>query len=412
MEESSPAGRSTRRLSRISVSEKIHIIQLVPAFGAEPPLGGVERFAAELCLALDKKKYTVMACAFRSFQRPSTEQVIRDLRSAGCEVYTGVEWDERRYYYSLWKGYQQLKTLLKNKPIDIIHSHSPRNDFAGMLLSRQRQVGLVRTTAVPNEWPNPLLDLLVYHLAVPLFFQAEVGVNQILVDNLDKRPAARLLKRRAHMINNAVNLERFQGPKIDKTAKKVSLGLPPGAIVVGSVGRLAEQKGFSYFICAAQQVLAQVKAEVTFVLVGSGELEEPLRKLCCDLGIERRFVFTGRRADIEEVLQTFDLFVSSSLWEGLPTVIMESIASGVPVIATAIPGSKELIKDGASGWLVPAGDPTALAQAILAALRDPALAQAYSQKAINVLQEVDIRRVAAQYDVLYDQLLAKRGNRG
>ncbi|MEI2420369.1 glycosyltransferase, partial [Arthrospira platensis SPKY2] len=112
--------------------------------------------------------------------------------------------------------------------------------------------------------------------------------------------------------------------------------------MVGSIGRLSAQKGYEYFVRAAAQV-ARSAPNAHFVLVGSGEFDAALRRLVNEHELQERFHLLGARADVEELLFCMDLFVSSSLWEGLPTVILEAMAAGIPVLATSVSGTAEVV---------------------------------------------------------------------
>jgi glycosyltransferase involved in cell wall biosynthesis len=100
-----------------------------------------------------------------------------------------------------------------------------------------------------------------------------------------------------------------------------------------------------------------------------------------------------------------DLFVSSSLWEGLPTVIMESLAAGTPVVATAIPGTQDLISPRVNGWLADAGDSQDLAKQILLALNDPVKRKKFSAAGQQTVQEFSISSVAEKHARLYRELI-------
>jgi glycosyltransferase involved in cell wall biosynthesis len=228
-----------------------------------------------------------------------------------------------------------------------------------------------------------------------------------IVETLNRRPMARLLQKNALCIHNAVNLERFSNIKIDPAAKRAELGLPVDVPLIGTVGRLTRQKGYSFLIDAAARVLADIP-EAHFLIVGDGEDAPQLRSQAARLGIADHVLFTGPRPDVEELLSTFTLFVSSSLWEGLPTVIMESMAAGVPVVATGIPGTRELAVDNAIGWLVPPGNEQSLGTAILAALRDPVQQKVCITNARRIVQSFSIRSVADVYAKLYEDITSKR----
>ncbi|MEZ4637263.1 MAG: glycosyltransferase [Caldilineaceae bacterium] len=137
------------------------------------------------------------------------------------------------------------------------------------------------------------------------------------------------------------------------SALKRALGIAPDAPVIGSVGRFSEQKGYRYFLEAAA-LLARDLPQARFVLVGSGETESALKTQADALNLGEKIIFTGARDDVETLLPIMDVFVSSSLWEGLPTVILEAMLAETPVVATAVAGTTELVEDGVTGALVPA----------------------------------------------------------
>jgi glycosyltransferase involved in cell wall biosynthesis len=144
------------------------------------------------------------------------------------------------------------------------------------------------------------------------------------------------------------------------------------------------------------------------LLVGHGPLWDVLRAQAAALGIADSTLFTGARSDVADLYQVMDLFVLSSLWEGLPTVVIESMAGHVPVVATDISGTRELIEPGRTGWLVPPDDSQALASAIQAALADPlARANCVAAAAEEVVPRFRFERVLASYEQLYTELLGQ-----
>ncbi|BAL98642.1 putative glycosyltransferase [Caldilinea aerophila DSM 14535 = NBRC 104270] len=145
------------------------------------------------------------------------------------------------------------------------------------------------------------------------------------------------------------------------------------------------------------------------MLVGGGEEEGALKRLAEALGIQTHVIFAGPQDHVEQFLAIMDVFVSSSLWEGLPTVILEAIMSGVPVVATAVAGTVEVVKHGETGFLVEPGDPRALALAILAMLSQPPT-PAMRQRAQNSVKATfSIASVAIQAEQLYIRLLKQKG---
>jgi glycosyltransferase involved in cell wall biosynthesis len=390
-----------------AMTRPLRVLILVSSFAIEGPLGGVARFAVELSRAFDPTQVTPILGALWDYQTEFDRRWLHQLRAEGFEAIVGADWEEASPYRSCAAALRGLKHQLPDQ-VDIIHSHGEFNDLAALVLRRRvRAHVLVRTVHNEIEWAKrPWFGRLFPGLLYPLTFDAELGVAQRVVENLDRRPLARLRGRRGVRVYNALNFARFNGRKVDRAAKRQSLGIPADALVIGSVGRLVPQKGYSHLIEAAQQVVAQ-QANVYFLLIGTGRLAEELQHQAQRAGLGARFQFTGSRTDVEELYGIMDLFVSSSLWEGLPTVVMESMAAGVPVVATQVAGNTELIDHGQTGWLVPPGDSGALAAGILHLLQQPAQAQQMAVAAgVAARDRFSITAVAAQQAEIYRQLLS------
>ena len=170
-------------------------------------------------------------------------------------------------------------------------------------------------------------------------------------------------------IHNGVDCEKFQ--KVDAAATgalRNSLGIPENHLVLTSVGRLHAQKDFSLLIRAFADVYRNHR-NVHLVIVGEGELRQELEELAAGLGVGSVTHFTGQRKDIPEILAASDIYVNSSLYEGLPFTILEAMAAGLPVIASCIDGNKEVLKDG-NGLLFPPGGQEQLAEGVTTLIRN------------------------------------------
>lgn len=190
-------------------------------------------------------------------------------------------------------------------------------------------------------------------------------------------------------------------------ALRRELGLPADRPVVGTLARLAPQKGVEYLLRAAA-ALGEDGRPVTLVIAGDGPLKAPLENTARTLGVDARFL--GRRPDVAALLGLFDVFVLPSVTEGLPLVVLEAMAVGCPVVATRVGGVPEALEDGRTGRLVPSADPVALAQGVEAALRDRAGTQTMAAAAAERVRrlfshEQMVRRTLA----VYRDALAARG---
>jgi glycosyltransferase involved in cell wall biosynthesis len=203
------------------------------------------------------------------------------------------------------------------------------------------------------------------------------------------------------LIPNGVCIDASYDP-INHAMLRASLGLVPERRLIGSVGRLTHQKGFDLLIDALARL---PEGEVDLLIVGTGELESRLRDQASTLGVARRVHFAGYRRDVPLLLRMLDLYVHPARFEGMPNALLEAMAAGCPIVASAVDGNRELIEDGVHGWLVAPGDASALAAAMQSALGEPAEARRRGSAAQ--------RRAAAQFSCeamveAWEQVLSAR----
>ena len=189
-----------------------------------------------------------------------------------------------------------------------------------------------------------------------------------------------------------------------------SLAILSSHKIITQIGRLSVQKGTRYFLEAAKMVLEE-RPETTFLLVGEGPLAEEMRLYAETLGISPQVRFLGWRDDVPAILAATDICVLASLWEGLPYTLLEAMAARKPVVATDTDGSREVVEEGRTGFLVPPGDVPALAEKILVLLGDGELRREMGKEGRERLEkhflvEVMIEKVEEVYDELISKKLA------
>jgi glycosyltransferase involved in cell wall biosynthesis len=186
------------------------------------------------------------------------------------------------------------------------------------------------------------------------------------------------------------------------------LKLDADAKLIGLVARLEPVKGHRYFIEAASRIAA-AEPKAHFLLVGDGALRREIEEHAARLGVGDRTHLLGARSDAALIAAGFDVAVLASLHEGLPNAVMEAMAAGAPVVATAVGGTTELVIDGATGFLAPPADAGGLAQRILDALRDPASsARMAEQGRRRVLSQFSMRRMIESVERLYEEISMPR----
>jgi glycosyltransferase involved in cell wall biosynthesis len=200
---------------------------------------------------------------------------------------------------------------------------------------------------------------------------------------------------RIRVIYNGIDSERFH-PGERNGARD------PGLIV--GIGRLVEQKNHALFLKAAAR-LAQDLNTARFVIVGDGPLRPALEMQARSLGIADRVTFTGERRDVEAVLRSASLFWLTSRWEGMPNVVLEAMASGVPAIATDVGGTRELIRSGVDGFVVPEGDIESFVARSRELLRDEARWRQFAAAARARAEDSCSARMVAAMSQLYEETL-------
>jgi glycosyltransferase involved in cell wall biosynthesis len=179
---------------------------------------------------------------------------------------------------------------------------------------------------------------------------------------------------RVRVVGNAADVELLPAA-VDRDSMRSELGFEPRDHVMTMVGTFKRQKGHEHLVVAAAAIASRC-SRVQFLLVGDGELRSDIERRVAAAGLQERFRFLGTRRDVPEILAASDSFVLPSLWEGLPVALVEAMASGLPVIATDVSGTRQVMVKGRTGWLVPPGDAGCLADAMLELLANPMRAHA------------------------------------
>lgn len=185
-------------------------------------------------------------------------------------------------------------------------------------------------------------------------------------------------------------------------------GIPEGAKVIGTIASFVSRKGHSYLIEAISILKKNKIDNFRVVLVGEGPIKTEIQNQVELFGLKDMITFTGYRPDTPEITQIFDLFVYPSTWEGVPYSILEAMAGGKPVIATAVGGIPEVVIDGQTGIIVPPADPSALAQAIGKLLLNPELLQETGKAGLSRYEEdYTLEKMLEQHEILYGQCISE-----
>jgi len=203
-----------------------------------------------------------------------------------------------------------------------------------------------------------------------------------------------------------LDLEPFQAAKQNCRGRfRTNLGIPADSLLVGFVGRLTAVKNPSLFVDVARHVVQQYP-QARFVFVGDGELRPALEEQVEAMGLAQHVIFAGWQMDMPAVYADVDLLALTSLNEGTPVTVIEALASGTPVVATAVGGVPDVVINQKTGMLVPPGDAPEMARAILELLHAPEQAEALARAGqADVLERFDLTRLAGDMESLYLGLL-------
>jgi glycosyltransferase involved in cell wall biosynthesis len=293
----------------------------------------------------------------------------------------------------------RLSRVLKRLRPDVVHAHDPHAvAMAATALS----------IAAPRPRP-PLvasrrIEFRIAHNSFSRWKYSQVdcflAISRAVADRLvgDGIP-----RRRVVVVNEGVDVERIV--RMPAGNVHAALYLPTHAPVVGNVGALVEQKGQHHLIEAAALVVREVP-DARFVILGEGELRPALEEQIKRRHLERHVFLAGFRADVIELTKAFDVFVVSSLHEGMCTALVDAMAAGRAAVGTSVGGVPEVLADGKTGLLVPPRDHAAMARGIVTLLKDEALRSRMGAAAVERARaRFTVERMVSETEAVYERLV-------
>lgn len=271
-----------------------------------------------------------------------------------------------------WKAFRELKRLFKEEKVNIVHTHSSKAGILGRWAAKSAGVPVIIHTFHGfgfHDYQNFFVKRFFIFLE-----QITAKITDKLVavseENVKKGLRYKIGKKEQYtVIHSGIKFEAFLDVNVDIEGKKKELGIDINSRVVGMIACFKPQKAPLDFVKMAEIVTREIP-DVQFLLVGDGVLRPKLEGLIKEKSLKNKVILTGWRNDVPEIINVFDIFVLTSLWEGLPRVIPEALISGKPVVATAVDGSKEIIEDGENGFLVPPRDVKAMAEKVIFLLKN------------------------------------------
>lgn len=354
-------------------------------------VGGAERIAVAIAKGLNKTKFDPTFCCFKG------GVLEKELRDHGIPVFNLNK--SRGFDLSVLT---KLLKIIKEKKIDIIHTHSFSPNFWGRLAGIIARVPVIISTehsiATVKTRFQKKVDKILVRFSTKIISVSERVKRSLLEEE-------NILPDKILTIYNGIDPMK---PSYDKEAiskKCEGLGIDLNKKIIVSIGRLEPPKGYEFLLESAKIVKREF-SPVQFVIVGDGSLKHKLEKLTDDLKLKDTVIFLGHRNDIADILSISDIAVLPSVREGFSVSLLEFMSLGKPIIATDVGGNKEAVINGESGIIVPPRDPIALAEWVLKLIKENKTSEDIGMKARerfneNFTVETMIQKIEKLYDTLY-----------
>ncbi len=372
----------------------VAVLHVCDKFGvAGSSIHGVSRLFAWWFPRYDPSRFAVSLCGLKGVE-PATER----LAEQGIRVHHlgRGKFDPRVV--------TDLVSLVRQRDARILHVHGYAASDFGRLAARATGAALVLHEHFADP-KMPAYQAVADRILAPLVDRAIAvsgSTRDFLVRERFVRPS------RVRLIWNGAPLGEFAPVARERAhAVRAELGLPEHALVVGTIGRLNTQKGHTYLLKAAPAVVA-ARPDVRFLVVGDGDLLEPLRQQAREAGLAERVHFAGHRTDVADLLGAIDVLAIPSLYEGTPLALFEAMAAGKAIVSSAVDGCAEVLEQGRTALLVPPADPHALATALIDLLGDSSRRSGLAEAARVESRQYDVAQCVAQMQALYDEVLSER----
>jgi len=367
---------------------RIRILHLITEL--EP--AGAENLLLNMCRELDKEKFNIVVGYIFG---PGT--LANQIRRTGVKV---VDLTHRGKIDPLLLF--KLFFLIRKERIQIVHTHLVHASIVGRIAAKLAGVKSIVTTRHYGYYhkEKSLINWIERKTAV--FNSNFIAISKAVKEYMNNREKYKPEK--ITVIYNAVDLSLFD------SEAPVIISRNKDDFLIGSVGRLHPSKGYDTLLKSMPQVIKEFPS-VKLIIIGDGIQKEYLERLCSDLGISQQVIFLGRKtpAEVSGFLKNIDLFVLASNWEGFGLALIEAMSAGKPVVAAKVGGIPEIVEDGECGFLVPPGQPRALAEKINYLLQNKKLSVEMGKKGRKRAEVLfSLERMTAELEHLYQGLFKSK----
>ena len=301
---------------------------------------------------------------------------------------------------------------LKSLSTIIVHTHSSKAGILGRWAARLAGINLIIHSIHGfsfNDYQPSFLRAFYMFLerVTSLITKRFIAVSKA---NIEKGINKRIFsKDKAVLIRSGIDIKEFQKAGFNRKEERGKLGFDAEIPLVAMVACFKPQKSPLDFVRVAKIVSDEIN-EVLFLLVGDGVLRSEIEEQIKKFKIDDKIILLGWRDEIPEIMNCIDILVLTSLWEGLPRVFPQAMASGKPVIATKVDGAPEAIKNSINGYLLPPKDINGIAEKVIYLIRHPEKASEMGEKGKSLVGEFSIWKMLEQQEELYASLLKESQN--
>ncbi len=372
-------------------------------------VGGAQENTLYTAQYLNQARYEVQVLS--GLQTGSEGSLFDEAVERGVHVTVLPELVREISFYKDYTAFKKISNLLKDEHFSIVHTHSSKAGILGRLAAQRSRTPIILHTVHGWSFHNQmhpglrmmyiLLEKLTYRYTDAMLFVSKKDIEQGISTKI-------LKNENYYLVRSAIPLEKFNPGLFSKTVARRNLGIPLDVPVLGNIGRFSTQKDPLSWIQVAALVHGALP-ECRFLMVGDGPLRSEVEEAINKTGITNRVILTGLRRDIPELLSAMDVFLITSLWEGLPRVILQALSMGLPVVSNHVDGIAEAVVDGEMGFLTKPGNFNILANHCIRLLQEPQLRQTFGAKGrLMVQQEFSLDRMITQIENIYEELLIKK----
>jgi len=372
------------------MNKKIKILYLITGLKT----GGAEVVLYNLVKSLDRRKFEPIVVSVIPIA-----EIGKKIQALGAKILSL----NARFKYNPFIFFRLISILKKEKP-QILHSHLFHAIFLGRVTGRICKVPII-ISSIHSKYIGGFLRNRLLQITDRLDDVVTI-VSQRAAETIIKSKTVSANK--LLVIYNGIDLNKFIFQ--DKKAKekvREELNFKKDAKILISVGRLFRAKGYSYLIEAIK--ILKKNLNIRLLILGEGEDKRKLETQIRDFNLEKNIFLLGREENVSDYLNTSNIFILASLWEGLPIALLEAMACGLPAVATNVGGTSEIIEDGVSGFLVEPKNSLTLAKKIEYLLSlEPGKRREMGMEGRKIVEEkFSLGKMARNYENLYEKLLSK-----